>query len=201
MPGGQPVRAPIMTFDLNSLLVFAIAAVLYAGLLSGRWRGWALLLGSALGVYWLQPNLAPRFASYALQTGTIAITILMWALSRQRDDEAQQATWREDRLTLLALLLVVFGVALLRFFARRLPPHRLPSTRPANGGPGCRTHHSHFPGHRQALRKSRAAQDADGRHPVCGGNVCHFEDAMVGNGRFPTLALLHQPGHSPGQPL
>ena len=104
-----------MGLDLSSLLIFAIAAVLYAGLLSGRWRGWALLIGSAVGIYWLQPNLAPRFASYALQTATIAITMLMWWLSRKRNDEEQQATWHEDRLTLGVLLLIVFGVALLRF--------------------------------------------------------------------------------------
>jgi len=104
-----------MGLDLNSLLIFAIAAVLYAGLLSGRWRGWALLIGSAVGIYWLQPNLAPRFASYALQTATIAVTILMWWLSRKRDDETQQATWHEDRRTVVVLLLIVFGVALMRF--------------------------------------------------------------------------------------
>ncbi len=104
-----------MGLDLSSLLIFAIAAILYAGLLSGRWRGWALLTVSAIGIYWLQPNLAPRFASYALQTATIAITVLMWWLSRKREDETQQATWPEDRLTLSILLLVILGVALLRF--------------------------------------------------------------------------------------
>ncbi len=118
-----------MGLDLTSLLIFAIAAVLYAGLLSGRWRGWALLIGSALGIYWLQPNLAPRFASFALQTGTIAITVLLWALSRKRDDETQQATWHEDRRTLIVLLMVVFGVALLRFLPADFRPiaYRPPS--------------------------------------------------------------------------
>ena len=118
-----------MTFNLTTLLVFAIAAVLYAGLLSGHWRGWALLIGSAIGIYWLQPNLAPRFASYALQTGTIAITVLMWWLSRKRDDESQQATWQEDRLTLVALMVIIFGVALLRFLPADYRPiaYRPPS--------------------------------------------------------------------------
>ncbi|MFO7678803.1 MAG: MBOAT family O-acyltransferase [Chloroflexota bacterium] len=118
-----------MSFDLSSLLVFATAAVLYAGLLSGRWRGWALLIGSALGVYWLQPNLTPRFASYALQTAVLLLTVFMWQLSRQRDDESQQATRSEDRRTLLVLLVLILGVALLRFLPADYRPiaYRPPS--------------------------------------------------------------------------
>ena len=43
---------------LTNLLIFAGAALLFALLSKGRGRGWFLLVGSVLALFWLQP-LAP----------------------------------------------------------------------------------------------------------------------------------------------
>ena len=118
-----------MPLDLASLLTFATAAVLYAGLLNGRWRGWALLIGSTLAIYWLQPPLAPRFADYVLPTATLALAILGWLLTRPPDVESRQTTLREDRLTLVVLFVLAVGMAFNRYLdaAYRLTASRPPS--------------------------------------------------------------------------
>ena len=53
-----------MTFDLRAILIFIIAAVLYAGLLPKRARAWALLVGSVVAIYWLQPGAPIRFSPF-----------------------------------------------------------------------------------------------------------------------------------------
>jgi len=118
-----------LTLDLASLLVFVIAAGVYAGLLSARWRSWALLVGSVLAIYWLQPPLPPRFADFILPTATLALTALSWLLTRPPEVEARQATLREDRLTAVLLFLLVIGLALNRYLdaAYRLTASRPPS--------------------------------------------------------------------------
>ena len=115
-----------MTLDLVAIAVMVIAALLYAALVPGRWRGWALLLGSVVALFWLQAPLAPRFADFLLPSATVALAVAGWWLSRPArrallapvaPEEAYPPTGappprvyvRDDWLTLL----VVAGVILL----------------------------------------------------------------------------------------
>jgi len=104
-----------LTFDLRAILVFVIAAAVYAGLLRGARRQWAILLGSVVAIYWLQPPLPIRFSDFILPTATIALTVITWLFTRQRDSEEQAATAAQDRLTLLLITLLVVGLSFMRF--------------------------------------------------------------------------------------
>ena len=104
-----------MTFDLETILVFCIGALAYSALLPRIWRGWALLIGSVLAVYWLQPALRLPFADYALPTATITLTIAIWWFTRKPADETQQATIREDAITLGLVTVIMIGIAATRW--------------------------------------------------------------------------------------
>ncbi len=67
---------------LTHLLVFAALALVAGGLLPPRARGWLLLAVSVLALYWLQPLTALRYADFLLPTATIALTVLVWALTQ-----------------------------------------------------------------------------------------------------------------------
>ena len=71
-----------MTLGLAAILVFGLAAVVYEAIIPGRWRGWALLLGSVVALFWLQAPLAPRYADFFLPSATVAIAVAGWWLSR-----------------------------------------------------------------------------------------------------------------------
>lgn len=116
-----------MTLDLLFIVVLGAAAFLYAALVPGRRRGWALLSGSVIAVYWLQPTLPIRFSSYILQTVTILLTMLTWWLTRDPDPGVRAVTAKEDRRALLLIL----GLVLLMSFNRFLPfEARLTADRP-----------------------------------------------------------------------
>lgn len=118
-----------MGLDLAVILVLGGAAFLYAALVPGKGRAWALFVGSIIAIYWLQPTLPIRFSSFILQTATVVLTTGTWILTRQRDDESQQATWKEDRIALLLIGLLITAMALNRYlgFEVRLTADRPPS--------------------------------------------------------------------------
>src|SRR5260221_3316421 len=106
---------------LVAISVFAIGAVLYSLIVSAQWRGWTLLLGSVIAIYWLQPPLTILPLDFILPTATIILGIVGWFLTRQ-----EMAVTREDRLTLalvtaLVLVLSITGSLL------RLTPSQPPS--------------------------------------------------------------------------
>jgi alginate O-acetyltransferase complex protein AlgI len=106
-----------MTFDLRAILIFVVAAFLYAGLLPRRARAWALLVGSVVAIYWLQPNLPIRFSMFIFPTATLILTITMWWFSRDPQHLDQIASLKEDRFTLI----VVAGTVLILSLERLLP--------------------------------------------------------------------------------
>src|SRR5512137_2228913 len=104
----------IMTFDLRAILIFIIAAFLYAGLLPKRARAWALLVGSVVAIYWLQPNVPIRFSTFVFPTATLILTVAMWWFSRDPQQPAQIATLKEDRFTLIVVAATVLILSLER---------------------------------------------------------------------------------------
>ena len=113
-----------MTFDLRAIVIFASAALLYAGLLPARARGWALLIGSVIAIYWLQPPLPIRFSDFILPTATLLITIASWWFSRAPD----QSSTRDDHITIGVIAAIVIALSLNRFIEAdyRLTPSRPP---------------------------------------------------------------------------
>lgn len=139
-----------MTLGLVEILVIVLAAVLFAALIPGRWRGWAILLGSVAGVFWLQAPLAPRWADFLLPSATIALGVAGWWLSRQHrqafmsparipQDEGPlnnrehldepRVYVQDDWLTLLVVMSAILTLSLFRYVPAewRLMASRPPS--------------------------------------------------------------------------
>ena len=117
-----------MTFGLLAVGIFIAVAVVYAVLVPGRWRGWFLLVGSVITIYWLQPALPIRFSDFLFPTATLGLTVVCWWFTREPESEAQASFWPQDRRTLLVLGLLVVGMAGNRFVEAqfRLTPSRPP---------------------------------------------------------------------------
>ena len=138
-----------MTLGLAAIGVLALAAVLYGALVPGRWRGWAVLLGSVVALYALQAPLAPRFADFLLPSATIALAVAGWWLSRpprraflapaNRDQvdappdappgeiPVSRVYVRDDWLTLLVVAALILLLSLFRFVD---PAYQLTASRP-----------------------------------------------------------------------
>jgi alginate O-acetyltransferase complex protein AlgI len=99
-----------MTFDLPIIGVLITLAVGYA-LLPTKWRTWAILAGSILAVYALQPQLFVRWLDFLLPTLTLLLTISSWYLTRAAD----QTISREDMYTFALTTLLITLLALMRY--------------------------------------------------------------------------------------
>lgn len=134
-----------MTFDLATILIFVVGALLYAAILPARLRGWALLVGSVVLIYRLQPLLPIRFSDFILPTATLALTTACWWFTRERAltfvpeaaGDAQTApdttvrdnrTSRENYVTFALIVLIVVALSLTRFLDAEYRP--LPSRPP-----------------------------------------------------------------------
>ncbi|MEM6283755.1 MAG: hypothetical protein AAF787_16310, partial [Chloroflexota bacterium] len=103
-----------MTFDLFTIGILLAAAIIYQ-FLPATWRGWALMTGSIVAVYWLQPALPLRNADFILPTLTVVLALGGWYLTRKPDDDAQQATLPQDRIAFAVITVLVIGMAFFRF--------------------------------------------------------------------------------------
>ncbi|MBO9308649.1 MAG: MBOAT family protein [Chloroflexi bacterium] len=81
---------------LAHILLFALGAFVVRAL-PAAWRAWALLLGSLLAIYALQPPLPLPFMSYALPTLTLVLAVIGWWLTRPPEAGALS---REDGIAL-----------------------------------------------------------------------------------------------------
>ena len=68
--------------NLAHLLVFALLSLLLGRLASARWRTRLLLAASVLAIYWLQPALPIRHLDFWLPTATLALVVIVWAITR-----------------------------------------------------------------------------------------------------------------------
>lgn len=71
-----------MTFDLTTILILVLCGAAYAAFLPSKGREWALLVGSVVALYVLQPAVSLRFAGYLFPTFTLLLTLLVWWLTR-----------------------------------------------------------------------------------------------------------------------
>jgi D-alanyl-lipoteichoic acid acyltransferase DltB (MBOAT superfamily) len=111
---------------LTHIIVFCIGAMLYSAFLPPRWRGWTLLIVSAITVYWLQPPLTIYYLDFILPTATLVIAVILWLITKPPD----AAITREDRITTTVLIALVIGLSLTRYLAPELRPtaSRAPDT-------------------------------------------------------------------------
>ncbi len=113
-----------MTFDLATIALFVVGALLYAALLPKRWRGWALMIGSVVLIYRLQPPLPIRYSDFILPTTTLALTVACWWFTR--DPAVDNSS--EDRISFALIAGLVVLMSLMRFIDAdyRLTPSRPP---------------------------------------------------------------------------
>jgi alginate O-acetyltransferase complex protein AlgI len=102
--------------DFAQILVIAAAALLYLLALPAQWRAWALMIGSVVAIYWLQPTLPIRWLDYALPTATLVLTMLAWWASRPRAEAAARPS-RQDLLAGVVTLAIALLLALSRYVA------------------------------------------------------------------------------------
>ena len=78
----------------------------------GKGRKLALLVVSALVLYWLQPHQEPVNLMFWLPTLTLIVAVLSWLITSKPESRG----WKENRGAVLVLLGVVVFVDLNRFF-------------------------------------------------------------------------------------
>ncbi len=71
-------------------IAFFIGASLFAAwVLPVIWRRWALLVGSVIVVYWLQPTLPIRYLDFVLPTATLALSVMVWWVTQRSNPSPQ----------------------------------------------------------------------------------------------------------------
>lgn len=107
---------------LTHIAVFGFAALIYNWLTPQRWRGWLLMIGSLIAIYWLQPALPVRQLDFVLPTATLLITVTCWLFVRPAG-----AITTEDRIALGITAGVVLCITGTRYL---IPELRLTSRPP-----------------------------------------------------------------------
>ena len=106
---------------LTQLLVFSSLALLAAPFSNSQRRGWGLMIASITALYWLQPSTPIRNLDFWLPTATMAITVLVWTVTRQADEHQQN-----NQVTGLILLLFILAIGATRFLPFHITPSRPP---------------------------------------------------------------------------
>jgi hypothetical protein len=96
---------------LVNILVFIAFTLLVRWLCPRHWRGWFVLVGSLLAVFWLQPSTPIRNLDFWLPAASIALTILTWAIIRPAETSSR-VPWVTGMLLIAGSFL---AVGLLRY--------------------------------------------------------------------------------------
>ncbi len=96
---------------VTTILIFTALALVIRLLSGERWRGWLLLVSSALAVYWLQPVMPLRYMDFWLPSATLLITVLSWLFTTPGQERGNP----QNRITALVLAGLVLVVGLTRF--------------------------------------------------------------------------------------
>jgi alginate O-acetyltransferase complex protein AlgI len=110
--------------SLIHILVFLCLSILIGLVARGKWRSWAIMVVSVLGIYWLQPATSIRHLDFWLPTLSLGLTVLAWQLIVSKDTHRDRA----DLTTFLIMLGLVFILGLTRYLGRGtlLTPTRPP---------------------------------------------------------------------------
>jgi len=102
---------------LAHILVFAVFALLVAWAVPQRARGWLLLASSVLAIYALQPSTPVRNLDFWLPTASLALTALVWAVTRPVEEGSQLrgGLARGDLLSAAVLGAVPLALGLTRY--------------------------------------------------------------------------------------
>ena len=99
---------------LTHILVFTAFALLTGWLVPRPRRGWALLVGSLAGVYWLQSSTPVRNLDFWFPTASIALAVFVWAVVSSRTESGQPVA-RANLLGALVILGVILSIGLTRY--------------------------------------------------------------------------------------
>lgn len=88
------------------ILVFITYTVILRWLLPRHWRGWFVLVGSLLAIFWLQPSSPIRNLDYWLPTASLALVLFTWAIVRPVQDTGREK-WLPSLIVAGGCLLVV----------------------------------------------------------------------------------------------
>jgi D-alanyl-lipoteichoic acid acyltransferase DltB (MBOAT superfamily) len=98
--------------SLTQLLIFITTATVYGLVFKERGRNWFLLISSVLALYWLQPSTPIRNLDFWLPTVSLALTILVWVVTRSTE---QQTIRPPDYQTFFIILGAILLVCLNRY--------------------------------------------------------------------------------------
>jgi alginate O-acetyltransferase complex protein AlgI len=97
------------------ILIFTVFALLVSWAAPRSWRGWLLLGGSVIAVYWLQPLSPIRNLDFWLPTLAIALTAFVWVVTQAGKLTARQLVMEGTLLTALVVSGMILGIALTRY--------------------------------------------------------------------------------------
>src|SRR5688572_19873454 len=100
---------------LIHILVFGAAALALGFILKERGRGWLILVGSVLALYWLQPPTPIRHLDFWLPTASLALTAIVWAVTRPASTE--KLLDRPTLITATVILGLILLIGLTRYLA------------------------------------------------------------------------------------
>lgn len=78
--------------NLTNILILTVFALIFAFILPRAWRKWALLGGSVLAIYWMQPSTPLRNFDFWFPTASIALTVFVWVVTRKPSEESHRRT-------------------------------------------------------------------------------------------------------------
>jgi alginate O-acetyltransferase complex protein AlgI len=109
---------------LAQILIMLFVSTMIGLLARGKWRTWAILVGSVLSIYWLQPAVPIRNLDFWFPTLSLGFTVLVWRMIVPKDTPRG----RDDLITLFILLGLIFTIGMTRYLGRGtiLTPTRPP---------------------------------------------------------------------------
>jgi len=106
---------------LSAIIVFGIGAALYGLVVPAKWRGYILLIGSIVAIYWLQPALPIQPVDFVLPTATLILAVIGWLLTRQETDISGDNALTLGIMAISVIVLAAFG-GMLRLTPSQPPP-------------------------------------------------------------------------------
>src|SRR5690349_9217776 len=94
---------------LSAIIIFGMGAALYGLIVPAKWRGYALLIGSIVTIYWLQPTLSIQPVDFALPTATLVLAVIGWLLTRQDSGISGENALTLGIIAVSVILLTLLG--------------------------------------------------------------------------------------------